>query len=723
MPLPASTTRTVQAIAQAIAARPEQVVATIALLDEGATVPFIARYRKEVTGGLDDIQLRALATRLEALRALEERRAAVEKSLRALGVWTPVLGQALDGAQTRAEVEAIHAPFKVKKTGKAQRAREGGLQPLADALRKGAPDPVAAAKAIATKAKIDPEVALAGARDILVEEVASDAVLVAALRAETADKGALVVRVPRGGDTEAAKPFADVLSRPQKLASLPSHRLLGVLRAVKAGVLAVEAVPDASTDPEARVRKALGLARPARTTGEVWVEETAQVAWKDRLKPAVSGAVVSVAREKAEEDAAGVFARNLSALLLAAPAGPKVVMGIDPGVRTGIKVAVIDATGKILATHTFYPFAPKNDKAGTQVGLAGLVRRHKVDLIAIGSGTGGRETQAVVRSVLAALPKGQGPVPQAFLVSEAGASVYSASEVASKELPHLDVSLRGAVSIARRVQDPLAELIKIDPTALGIGQYQHDIDAGLLTKALAGVVQDAVAAVGVDVNSASVQLLTHVPGVGPALAEAIVAHRDANGPFATRKALRKVARMGPKAFEQCAGFLRIRGGKEPLDATGIHPESYDVAKAILAAVGGKPEAVLGKPETLKGIKPQAFVREGVGLATVKSVLEELARPGRDPRAAFQVAQLDETVQSMEDLRVGMKLQGTVTNVAAFGAFVDIGVHQDGLVHISQLADKRVSDPHEVVKVGDTVDVTVVSVEVERKRIGLSMRKA
>lgn len=711
------------AIAALVGASVGQVEAAIALLDEGATVPFIARYRKEVTGGLDDIQLRALATKLEALRALEDRRAAVRKALTALKVWTPALGRALDAAQTRAEIEAIHAPFKVKKTGKAQRAREMGLGGLAEALRQPGADPVAAAKAVAKKAKTDVETALAGARDILVEEVASDATLVGALRAEAAAGGALVVRVPRGGDAEAAKPFADVLSRPQKLSSLPSHRMLGVLRAVKAGVLAVEVAPPDTTLAEDKVRRSLGLTKAPRTAGEAWLAETAQAAWKDRIRPGVSGAVLGVVREKAEEEAATVFARNLQALLLAAPAGPRVIMGIDPGVRTGIKVAVVDATGKILATHTFYPFAPKNDRTGTQVGLAGLIRRHKVALIAIGSGTGGRETQGVVRTVLSALPKGADPVPQAFLVSEAGASIYSASELASKELPHLDVSLRGAVSIARRVQDPLAELIKIDPTALGIGQYQHDIDPGLLTRALAGVVQDAVAAVGVDVNSASVQLLTHVPGVGPALAEAIVAHREANGPFATRKALRKVARMGPKAFEQCAGFLRIRGGKEPLDATGIHPESYDLAKEILASVGAKAASVLGKPEAFKGVKPTAFVREGVGLATVKAVLEELARPGRDPRAAFQVAKLDDSVQKPEDLRVGMKLQGTVTNVAAFGAFVDIGVHQDGLVHISQLSDKRVADPHEVVKVGDTVDVTVVSLELERKRIGLSMRSA
>lgn len=714
--------RTTNTIAQAIKATPAQVQAAVGLLDEGSTVPFIARYRKEVTGGLDDAQLRTLATLLESLRALEERRKAILKTLTTQGVLTPTLKASIEAAPSKTLLEDIYAPYKTKRTTKASVAREKGLQPLADALREGRTDPQAQAAAYATKTKLDTDTVLAGARDIVIDEVSQDAKLLDTLRQDTARSGHLMVRVPKGTDPQAVETFADVLARPSKMASLPTHRLLAVLRATKAGLLAVEAVgadPDAQ---RAKVGQAMGVPSKPRTTGHAWLEDAAATAWTSRIKGSVSNAVLAQAREQAETAAVEVFAKNLKALLLAPPAGPQVTMGIDPGVRTGIKIAVVDGTGKILATQTLYPFAPKRDLTGTKAGLAMLVRRHHVDLIAVGNGTGGRETQEVVRDTLKALAPGPGQhTPQAFLISEAGASVYSASQQASDELPHLDVSLRGAVSIARRAQDPLAELIKIDPKALGIGQYQHDLPPAMLDKALANVVEDAVAAVGVDLNTASAALLGHVPGVGPTLGAAIVAHREANGPFANRKALRKVHRMGPKAFEQCAGFLRIRGGTERLDDTGIHPESYPLAKAILKTIKGKPETLIGKPEAFQGVRAEDFVTKGVGLPTIRGILEELTRPGRDPRGTFTVAQLDDSIQTIDDLQTGMVLEGTVTNVTTFGAFVDLGVHQDGLIHVSQMAEHRVSDPHSVVTLGQTVRVKVLDVDTARKRIGLSLR--
>lgn len=713
--------RIAQTLARDIAATPEQVRAAVDLLDGGATVPFIARYRKEATGGLDDTQLRTLSTRLDALRGLEDRRAAILKSLKASKALTPALHKAIEAADTRTALEDLYAPYKPKRASKAKTAREQGLQPLADLVRTHA-DPLAAAQAFATQQGTDPQAALAGARDILIEEVSEEAGLLAALRSETAQHGALVVRVPRGADAQAAQPWADAIAQPQKIATLPAHRLLGLLRAAKSGALAIEAAPTDPTLPQQAVERALLGARALRGRAPAWMAETAETAWKTRIRGAVSTAVLAEARERAQEAAVAVFAQNLKALLLAPPAGQHNTMGIDPGVRTGIKIAVVDATGKLLATQTLYPFAPKHDMAGTKIALASLIRRHQVALIAIGNGTGGRETQDVVRDTLASMAKmGKGALPKAFLTSEAGASVYSASEAAARELPHLDVSLRGAVSIARRAQDPLAELIKIEPRALGIGQYQHDIDPQALDSALAGVVEDAVGAVGVDLNTASAALLAHVPGVGPALAAAIVAHRDAHGPFATRKALLDVPRLGPKAFEQCAGFLRIRGGSEPLDATGIHPESYPLARAIIKAAKGKTHTVIGKPEALSGVKAADFVKKGVGLPTIQGVLEELARPRRDPRAAFTVAEFDAGVRDIGDVKVGMRLEGTVTNVASFGAFVDIGVHQDGLVHISQMANERVADPHTKARIGQTVSVEVLAVDVAKKRISLSMR--
>ena len=704
-------------ISQEIGSTPQQVQAAAALLDEGSTVPFIARYRKEATGGLDDTQLRALAKRIDTLRALEERRGFIRATLQAQGTLSPALDHAIASAQTRTALEDLYAPHKPKKTSKAKMARAQGLQPLADQLRGANESPEKLAKQLSS---LEPDVALSGARDILVEEVSQDPVLLASLRHQTAQMGMVHVRL-RGTDPQAQAGLSEAAARPQKLSSLPGHRLLGLLRAAKAGTIALEAGIDEDQGAGAISRVLTGSSRPGEQT-KAWLEDTAHLAWKTRIAPSLSHGVLAEARDRAVEGAIDVFARNLRALLLAPPAGAKVVMGIDPGIRTGIKVAVVDPTGKLLETQTLYPFAPRKEVGATQAALAALVRRHQVDIIAVGSGTGGRETLDIVRDAIDRL-EGLVDIPQAVLVSEAGASVYSASEDAAREFPHLDVTLRGAVSIARRTQDPLAELVKIEPRALGVGQYQHDLPAALLDAALAGVVEDAVSAVGVDVNTASAALLSYVPGVGPALAAAIVAHRDANGPFSSRAALRAVPRLGPKAFEQCAGFLRVTG-REPLDATGIHPESYPLARTIIASVApGKTglKSVWGKPDVLSAVHAEKFVSSKAGLPTIQSILDELARPGRDPRGPFKVANLDARVREMSDLVEGMHLEGTVTNVAAFGAFVDIGVHQDGLVHISQMSHHRISDPHAIAKVGDTVRVQVLSVDIEKKRISLSMR--
>jgi protein Tex len=708
-------------IAAEIAATPAQVTAAIALLDEGSTVPFIARYRKEVTGGLDDTQLRNLAERLVYLRELEARRAAIGASITEQGKMTDALGVAIAKAVTKAELEDIYLPYKVKRRTKAMIARENGLQALVDAiLADRAADPVALAAGYLTEAVPDAKTALEGARDIVAEGLSEDASLLGRLRDHMKRVARLVAKVVPGKETEGTK-FSDYFAHSEGWAAAPSHRVLAMLRGRNEGILSVDLEIDAdAARGESPCERACGAAlnTGSREPGDQWLREAASWAWRVKLRTSLTLDLMGEMRDRAEAEAIRVFARNLKDLLLAAPAGGKATMGLDPGIRTGVKVAVVDATGKVLETETVYPFQPKNDLRGAQVTLARLIGKHGVKLISIGNGTASRETEKLVADILAVLP---GEKPVKVIVSEAGASVYSASELAAKEFPGLDVSLRGAVSIARRLQDPLAELVKIEPKAIGVGQYQHDVDQHRLGRSLEAVVEDAVNAVGVDLNTASAPLLARVSGVGPGLAEAIVLHRDANGPFASRRELLKVARLGPKAFEQAAGFLRVTGGKEPLDASSVHPEAYDLARRIVAACGRDLRSVMADPSVLKGVEPRDFVDERFGLPTVRDILAELEKPGRDPRPSFRTATFADGVNDIKDLKPGMLLEGTVTNVAAFGAFVDVGVHQDGLVHVSQLADSFVKDPHAVVKAGDVVKVRVVEVDVARKRIGLTMK--
>ena len=709
-------------IATEIGATPAQVVAAVTLLDEGATVPFIARYRKEVTGGLDDTQLRNLAERLVYLRELEARRASILGSISDQGKLTSVLEAAITGAVTKAELEDLYLPYKVKRRSKALIARENGLAPLLDEiLVNRAADPSVLAATFVTEAVPDVKAALDGARDILAEGLAENAVLLGRFRGHMKQVGRIASRMVEGKAAEGAK-FSDYFAHSEPWNSAPSHRVLAMLRGQNEGFLSL----DLEVDPDApkgdspcerscgAVLQALGKGK-----GDVWLREAASWAWRIKLRTSLTLDLMGEVRERAETGAIQVFARNLKDLLLAAPAGGKATMGLDPGIRTGCKVAVVDATGKVVATEVVYPFQPKNELRAAQVVLAKLIAKHGVKLISIGNGTASRETEKMVADMLAVLP---GEKPVKVIVSEAGASIYSASELAAKEFPDLDVSLRGAVSIARRLQDPLAELVKIEPKAIGVGQYQHDVDQVRLNRSLGVVVEDAVNAVGVDVNTASAPLLARVSGVGAGLAEAIVAYRDINGPFASRRELLKVARLGPKAFEQAAGFLRITGGKEPLDASSVHPEAYDVARKIVAACGRDIRSLMGDSAALARLDARAFVDDKFGLPTVRDILAELEKPGRDPRPEFRTASFAEGVNEIKDLKVGMLLEGTVTNVAAFGAFVDIGVHQDGLVHVSQLADKFVKDPHEVVKAGDVVKVRVVEIDAARKRIALTMKK-
>ena len=710
-------------IATEIAATPAQVTAAITLLDEGATVPFIARYRKEVTGGLDDTQLRNLAERLTYLREFEARRAAILASITDQGKLTDALALSINRATTKAEIEDIYLPFKPKRRTRAMIARENGLAPLAEAiLADHAADPATLAKSYVTEAVPDVKSALEGVRDILAEGLAEDASLLGRLREHMKKVARLSAKGVAGKEGEGAK-FSDYFAHSEPWHAAPSHRVLAMLRGQNEGFLTLdlEVDPDAPKG-ESPAERACGAALNAggKGAGDQWLREAAAWAWRVKLKTSLTLDLMGDLRERAEAEAIRVFARNLKDLLLAAPAGGKATMGLDPGIRTGVKVAVVDATGKVVATDTVYPFQPKNDLRGAQVAIAQLIAKHGVKLISIGNGTASRETEKMVADLLAVLPGAEKPVK--VIVSEAGASVYSASELAAREFPGLDVSLRGAVSIARRLQDPLAELVKIEPKAIGVGQYQHDVDQHRLGKSLEAVVEDAVNAVGVDLNTASAPLLARVSGVGPGLAEAIVSHRDANGPFATRRELLKVARLGPKAFEQAAGFLRIAGGKEPLDASSVHPEAYDVARKIVAACGRDIRALMADPSALKGLDPRAFVDAKFGLPTVKDILAELEKPGRDPRPSFKTATFADGVNDIKDLKPGMMLEGTVTNVAAFGAFVDVGVHQDGLVHVSQLSDSFIKDPHAVVKAGDVVKVRVVEVDVARKRIGLTMKK-
>ncbi|GCA49008.1 30S ribosomal protein S1 [Sinorhizobium sp. KGO-5] len=709
-------------IASEIKATAAQVTAAVELLDGGATVPFIARYRKEVTGGLDDTQLRVLSERLTYLRELEARRVSIVDSIRGQGKMTDELEGKIAGAVTKAELEDIYLPYKPKRRTKAEIARERGLGALAEAiLSDRSIAPAERAAAFLTADVPDVKTALDGARDIIAEAMTENADLLGRLRNYMREAAFLRARVVDGKQESGAK-FSDYFDHSERWATVAGHRALAMLRGWNEEVLSVDIVVDQEAASSQRPTERMIAAAynvGDRLPGDRWLLEVIGWTWRVKLSLSLSLDLMRELRERAEEEAIRVFARNLKDLLLAAPAGSRATMGLDPGIRTGVKVAVVDGTGKLLDTATVYPFPPKNDIRGAQAELAALVRKHKVELIAIGNGTGSRETEKLVADMLAAMPA---PKPTKVIVSEAGASVYSASETAAAEFPGLDVSLRGAVSIARRLQDPLAELVKIEPKSIGVGQYQHDVDQSKLSRSLDAVVEDAVNAVGVDLNTASAPLLARVSGLGKSSAEAIVAHRDAMGAFASRQELLKVPRLGARTFEQCAGFLRIPNGSEPLDASAVHPEAYGVAKKIVAACGRDVRSLMADSAELKKLDPRVFVDERFGLPTVKDILAELEKPGRDPRPSFKTATFAEGVDDIKDLKVGMRLEGTVTNVAAFGAFVDIGVHQDGLVHVSQLADRFVKDPHEVVKAGDVVQVRVTEVDVARKRIGLSMRR-
>ncbi|TCL75871.1 Tex family protein [Rhizobium sp. BK251] len=709
-------------ISSEINARPDQAKAAIELLDEGATVPFIARYRKEVTGGLDDTQLRNLAERLVYLRELEARRDTIVESITGQGKMTDELMGKITGAATKAELEDLYLPYKPKRRTRAEIARERGLGPLGEAiLAERAKEPAVLAEGFLTADVPDVKAALEGARDIIAEGISENADLLGKLRGHMRNAALLKAKVVDGKQVTGEK-FSDYFDHSERWATAPSHRALAMLRGWNEEVLTLSIEADAeiaspNKPAERMIASAyeIGASRP----GDRWLMEVASWTWRVKLSMSLSLDLMREMRERAEEEAIHVFARNLKDLLLAAPAGSRATMGLDPGIRTGVKVAVVDGTGKLVATSTVYPFQPRNDVRGAQVELASLIRKHNVELLSIGNGTGSRETEKLVADMLAELP---GAKPTKVIVSEAGASVYSASETAALEFPSLDVSLRGAVSIARRLQDPLAELVKIEPKSIGVGQYQHDVDQGKLSRSLDAVVEDAVNAVGVDLNTASAPLLARVSGLGRSIADAIVLHRDQNGPFESRKELLKVSRLGQRTFEQAAGFLRIPDGKEPLDASSVHPEAYGVAKKIVAACGRDLRTLMGDSAMLKGLDPRKFIDEKFGLPTVKDIIAELEKPGRDPRPSFKTATFAEGINEISDLKPGMMLEGTVTNVAAFGAFVDIGVHQDGLVHVSQLADRFVKDPHEVVKAGDVVKVRVVEVDARRKRIALSMRR-
>lgn len=709
-------------IAAEINAKPEQAIAAIGLLDEGSTVPFVARYRKEVTGGLDDTQLRMLDERLSYLRELEARRTSILELIRGQEKLTPELELKIAGVQTKAELEDLYLPYKPKRRTKAEIARERGLGPLAEAIltdRRLVPTEIAAQYVTGDVA--DVKAALEGARDIIAEGFAENAELIGNLRNYLKERAVLRSRVVDGKEAAGAK-FSDYFDHFERWANVAGHRALAMLRGRNEDFLSLDIEIDADdSSPVKPVERKIAAAYNIGATlpGDRWLMEVAGWAWRVKLSLSLSLDLMRDLRERAEEEAINVFARNLKDLLLAAPAGSRATMGLDPGIRTGVKVAIVDDTGKLLDTTTVYPFPPKNDVRGTQAELASLIRKHKIELIAIGNGTGSRETERLVVDMLNDLPA---PKPLKVIVSEAGASVYSASATAAAEFPQLDVSLRGAVSIARRLQDPLAELVKIEPKSIGVGQYQHDVDQVRLARSLDAVVEDAVNAVGVDLNMASAPLLARVSGLGKSLAEAIVAHRDEVGAFKNRKELLKVARLGNRAFEQCAGFLRIANGTEPLDASSVHPEAYGVAKKIVSACGRDVRSLMGDSAALKSLDPRVFVDERFGLPTVRDIIAELDKPGRDPRPGFKTATFADGIDDIKDLKPGMMLEGTVTNVAAFGAFVDIGVHQDGLVHVSQLADKFVKDPHEVVKAGDVVKVRVTEVDVPRKRIGLTMRK-
>jgi uncharacterized protein len=701
------------------------VAAAVELLDGGATVPFIARYRKEATGTLDDAQLRTLEERLRYLRELEERRAAVLEEIRRQGKLTEEVEARVLAAESKARLEDVYLPFRPKRRTKAMIAREQGLEPLADALLADPSlDPHSTAAGYLGDEVADPGAALEGARAILVERMAEDADLIGGLRERMWTRGRLVTRVREGQEQAGAK-FADYFAFSEPFTKLPSHRILAAFRGENEEVLDVALEPtadpddaEAAADYERTIAAAFGIRDEGRPA-DAWLTGVVHRAWRTRILLHLGIDIRVRLRTVAEEAAIVVFAANLRDLLLAAPAGSRATMGLDPGLRTGVKVAVVDATGKVVATDTVYPHAPRNDRAGALATLTRLAVAHDVDLVAIGNGTASRETEQLARELAAANPALKlTPV----VVSEAGASVYSASAYASAELPDLDVSLRGAVSIARRLQDPLAELVKIDPKSIGVGQYQHDLAESALSRSLDAVVEDCVNAVGVDVNTASPPLLRRVSGVSESLAAQIVDHRDRHGPYATRTALNGVRGLGPKAFEQCAGFLRIRGGVDPLDVSGVHPESYPVVRRILDAAKVDIADLLGNaPEAQARSSRSGSSTTGSGCPPVTDILAELEKPGRDPRPAFRTATFAEGVHRISDLRRGMLLEGQVTNVAAFGAFVDVGVHQDGLVHVSAMSTEYVSDPREVVKSGDVVRVKVLAVDEERKRISLTLR--
>jgi len=710
-------------IASEIRARPEQVKAATDLFDEGATVPFVARYRKEATGGLDDTQLRQLEERLAYLRDLEARRASILDTIRCQGKLTGELEAKIAFAATKTELEDIYLPFRPKRRTRAEIARERGLGPLAEAiLADRAATPAKLAEAYLSESVPDAKAALDGARDILAETFTEDAGLVGQLRSYVKTHAILRSRVNSGKEEAGAK-FSDYFDHGERYANTPSHRTLAMLRGRNEDILSLAIEVDAENTSavkpvEQMIAQHYGIALQGGAA-DAFLLDAARFAWRTKLSLRLTLDLMNDLRERAEAEAIHVFARNLKDLLLAAPAGARPTMGLDPGIRTGVKVAVVDGTGKLLETATVYPFQPRNDVAGTIVELCRLIQKHRVELIAIGNGTASRETDRLTAEVIAALPA---PKPVKVVVSEAGASVYSASAKAAAEMPDLDVSLRGAVSIARRLQDPLAELVKIDPKAIGVGQYQHDVNQTQLARALDAVVEDAVNAVGVDLNTASASLLSRVSGLTASLADAIIVHRDQNGAFNCRRDILGVARLGPRAFQLCAGFLRIRDGSEPLDATSVHPEAYGLARKIVAAASRDVRSLMGDVAALKSLDPSQFADERFGLPTVCDILLELEKPGRDPRPQFKTATFAEGIHDIKDLQSGMMLEGTVTNVANFGAFVDIGVHQDGLVHVSQLADRFVKDPSVLVKAGDVVKVRVVEVDLKRKRIALSMRK-
>ncbi|MFB7738665.1 Tex family protein [Streptomyces sp. NPDC056112] len=709
-------------IAEELGVRERQVKAAVELLDGGSTVPFIARYRKEATEMLDDAQLRTVEERLRYLRELEERRTAILESVREQGKLTEELEAQIRGAETKARLEDVYLPYKPKRRTKAQIAREAGLEPLAEGLL-GDPgvEPLAAATAFvdADKGVADPQAALDGARAILTERFSEDADLIGELRERMWVRGRLAAKV-REGKEEAGVKFADYFDFAEPFTELPSHRILAMLRGEKEEVLDLVLEPEEPVDGpssyEGMVAHRFGIADRGRPADK-WLQDTVRWAWRTRILVHLGIDLRLRLRTAAEDEAVNVFAANLRDLLLAAPAGTRSTLGLDPGFRTGVKVAVVDATGKVVATDVVHPHVPANRWDEAVAKLARLAKEHAVELIAIGNGTASRETDKLAADVITRHPELK---LTKVMVSEAGASVYSASAYASRELPDMDVSLRGAVSIARRLQDPLAELVKIDPKSIGVGQYQHDLSEVKLSRSLDAVVEDCVNGVGVDVNTASVPLLARVSGVTSGLAENIVAHRDANGPFTSRAQLKNVSRLGPKAYEQCAGFLRIRGD-DPLDASSVHPESYPVVRRMVKTTGQEVASLVGNTGVLRSLRAADFVDDTFGLPTVTDILRELEKPGRDPRPAFKTATFKEGVEKISDLASGMVLEGVVTNVAAFGAFVDVGVHQDGLVHVSAMSKQFVKDPRDVVKPGDIVKVKVLDVDIPRKRISLTLR--